>query len=483
MSFVDAMTSNDMLTENGAVTHSTSGKAIMDMFFQIGGMRGHSGEDVISLFTKALGEDPLTAMKILFYNRDIRGGQGERQTFRYIMSYLAQYHPELIRKNMHLIPEYGRWDDMFVFVGTGLENDAFALIRTALHEQNGLAAKWCPRLKSSKKILAAKLCAYLGMTPKQYRQTLARLTKVVETPMCANQWEDINFSQVPSVAMKNYRKSFARHTPNEWEQYLAALEKGDPAVKINASAIFPHDIIKQWVAGSVGYYRVTSPDRQEIRAAEAQWNALPDYMGENSGKVLVMADVSGSMYSGLNPSLAPIQASVSLALYCAERCKGPFKNFYMSFSGNPEFVKVQGSNIYEKVININNKNVGYNTDINRAFAVLLSRAKQHSVSQADMQETLLILSDMQFDCSEISGKTNFETIRDQYRASGYQLPQIVFWNLNSKGGVPVKITDDGVALVSGFSPSILTAILGGEVSPMAVLNRAIHSGRYDAVTL
>lgn len=478
MKFTDAMTSHDSLTENGAVTHSTSGAANLDLFFQIGAMRGREDRVIEDAFTAALGENPLMAMKIAFYNRDIRGGQGERRTFRVIMNYLAAYHPELVRKNMHLIPEYGRWDDLLVFADTDLEDDAFTLIRTALNDGNGLCAKWMPREKSSKSALAGKLRRFLDMSPRSYRKMLSRLTKVVESQMCSGDWEGIEYSHVPSVAMKNYRKAFARQTPARWEEYLSALESGNSDVKINASAIFPHDIIKNFL------YGYGNPDRQEVRAAEAQWQALPDFMGDNSGKVLVMADVSGSMSTGLNEHLTPMQASVSLALYCAERAKGPFKDLYISFSTNSEFVQLRGSNIAEKIRNIRTTNVGYSTDLNRAFAVMLQRAVDHNVDQDDMPETLLIVSDMQFDSHDVGGaSTNFEAIREQYRAAGYTMPNIVFWNVNARGGSPIKQNDQGVALVSGFNPSILTAILGGEMAPMAVLDRAINNGRYDAVTI
>lgn len=477
--FTNAMTSHDARTANGALMHSTAGTAVIDLFFQIGAVRGRAESEVESMFTKALGEDPLTAMKILFYSRDIRGGQGERKTFLVIARYMAVMHPDLMRKNLYLVPEYGRWDDLFVFMDTELEKDALTLIRTALLEGNGLCAKWMPREKSAKKALARKLRAYLGMNAKEYRKMLSRLTKVVETQMCDKEWNAIEYSHVPSIAMKSYRKAFARHSPERWDSYLTAIEKGDPNVKINASAIFPHDIVKSWVGYSYG----AAPSRNEIRAAEAQWQALPDYMGENSGKVMVMADISGSMWSGINQSLQPIQASVSLALYIAERCKGPFKDFYMSFSGSPQFIKLQGANIYEKIRNINSTNAGYNTDINKAFRVLLDRAVSHSVSQEDMPETLLIISDMQFDSGEIRGKTNLEVMREQYRAAGYTMPNIVFWNVNARGGAPAKSNDSGVALVSGYSPSVLKSILGGDLSPMAVIERAINNGRYDAVTI
>jgi len=475
--FVDAMTSHDARTENDAITHSTSGTAVMDLFFQLGAMRGRSCQDVVSLFTKALSEDPLTAMRILFYNRDIRGGQGERQTFRHIMTYMAQYHPDLARKNIHLIPEYGRWDDLFVFVDTVLEGDAFALIRDALLAGNALCKKWMPREKSSKRDLAVKLRTFLGLTPKQYRKMLSHLTKVVETQMCSGEWDKIEYGHVPSIAMRNYRKSFARHTPERWDEYLAAIEKGEPNVKINASAIFPHDIVRGWIGT---YATDKDPDCQEVRAADAQWNALPDYMGGNSGKVLVMADTSGSMTDGYGSISAPMSVAVSLALYTAERARGPFKDFFLTFSDRPQFTKIRGTNIYEKIMNIGRAYWETNTNIQAAFDAILDRAKQHNVPQSDMPSYILIISDMQFDACT-GGQTNMEEIRAKYAASSYEIPNVVFWNVRAANNVPIKINESGMALVSGFSPSILPMILGGECSPMAIMNRTL--ARYDKVRI
>lgn len=313
---------------------------------------------------------------------------------------------------------------------------------------------------------------------------LSRLTKVVESQMCSGEWDEIEYSHVPSVAMKNYRKAFARHSPDRWDNYLSAIERGDPDVKINASSIFPHDIILGWVTGSYyeDYENPAAPDRQTVRAAEAQWNALPDYMGENSGKILAMADVSGSMLGGYGSTLSPMDVSVSLALYVSERARGPFQDVFMTFSRAPNFVQVRGANLYEKVANISRADWSQNTNLQAAFDSILEQALRHEVSQEDMPETLLIISDMQFDRA-CSRHTNYEVIRAKYAAAGYIMPNIVFWNVRAAGDSPVKMTNEGVALISGFNPSVLTALLGGEMSPMAVLNRAINSGRYDAVTI
>jgi len=478
MSFINAMTSDVPVADTGA--------AVLDMFYKLGAMRGSSDREIQEVFVNALREDPLTAMKILFYNRDIRGGQGERKSFRVIMTYLATANLELARKNIRLIPEYGRWDDLFVFVGTELEGDAFGLIRGALLEGNGLCAKWMPREKSAKRELAVKLRTFLGMTSKEYRKTLSRLTNVVETQMCDNQWNEIEYSHVPSVAMKNYRKAFGRRSADRFGAYLTALESGDKSVKINAAAVFPHDIVLGWVSSGSYYSRGrTAPDAMTIRAAEAQWKALPDYMGENSGKVLAMADVSGSMtgrYGMGSGTLTPMDASVSLALYTAERAKGPFKDFFMTFSGSPAFVKVEGNNIYEKIMNISRANWAQNTNLQAGIEAILARAIQHNVPQEDMPETLLIISDMQFNTA-CRRDANYSELRRKYREAGYVLPSVVFWNVANHNDASIKRNANGVGLVSGFSPSVLTAILGGEMSPMAILDRAINSGRYDSVTI
>ena len=487
-SFIKSMQSHDALTDNGALTHSTSGKATLDLFFQIGAARGWSDDQLISAFTKALGEDPLTAMKMLFYNRDVRGGQGERRSFRVIASYLIKMHPDYIQKNMALIPEFGRFDDLFVFADTPLESAAFELYASALNAGNGLAAKWCYREKSSNGAIATKLRKFMGLSSKQYRQMLSRLTKVVETQMCNKEWSDINFSHVPSVAMKRYRKAFNRNAGESFSAYFDAIERGDPGVKINAEAIFPHDIILGWVkSGQYGtHYGMSTnmPERNVIRAADAQWNALPDYMGENSGKVLCMADVSGSMTGAYNMEgnggVTPMDVSVALALYTAERAKGPFKDFFMTFSGAPDFVKIQGANIYEKIMNISKANWAMNTNLQMAFDKILSVAIKNGISQEEMPSVCLVISDMQFDsCASL---TNMESIRAKYAETNLIPPQIIFWNVDAKStNSPVKLNKQGVGLVSGLSPSILPMILSGECNPMAIMDRTLGSDRYAKV--
>lgn len=332
-----------------------------------------------------------------------------------------------------------------------------------------LAAKWAPSEKSNKwPGLAKKIMKELGMSPKQYRKLLSKLRaelKVVETQMCSNKWSEITFAHVPSYAMKNYRKAFAKHDKVRWDAYLESVEKGES--KVNAATLYPHDLVRQVYGG------------KKDKLIDLQWRALPNYMLENKERVLPVCDVSGSM-SGL-----PMEVCVALGLYISERNQGIFKDAFITFSGNPTLQYVKGKTLSERVTCLSSAEWGMNTDLEKVFQVVLDRAVKHHVSSEEMPTMILIMSDMQFDQAvESPTSTLMDVIRQQYQAAGYSLPKIVFWNLASKIGVPVKFDEQGTALVSGFSPSLLTGLLSGKgISPEAVMRTIIDMPRYAAVSV
>lgn len=477
-SLLTAMTSNDAKTANGMATNSTTGSGRVDLFGAIGSLRAQSEESVIKMFARAYGESKLDAMRILFYARDVRGGQGERKTFRTLVRYLAKTEPSVLVKNLHLIPVYGRWDDLFELIGTPLETEALRFYSAALVNSDRLAAKWAPREKSSKSLIAHKLTKVLGVTPKQYRKRLAELTQVVETAMCSGAWDDIKFDHVPSVAMKNYRKAFEKNAPQKWLAYTEALAKGE--VKVNASALFPHDIVK----GILTNYSPTVPQRNLINA---QWKALPNYFAESGENVLPVVDVSGSMSVTIDPksSLQAIHISLALGLYCAERNNGIFKDHFVTFSNQPKLQKLAGDDIINRCTQLRQVEWGMNTNLTAVFDLILNAAVKHKVPVSDMPTMLLILSDMEFDsCASLNA---MEMIEAKYAASGYKAPKIVFWNLNARPeNNPVKAHKNGAALVSGYSPSILGALLGvkiEEFTPEGVMRKTIDGPRYEAVAV
>ena len=470
------------LTENDCVTHVTSSSPVVDLFFKIAAMRNANDEEVISSFTPAFHYDTEAALKILFWARDIRGGQGERKVFRTIVSHLAHNHANILSPSVRLFPVYGRWDDLLSLFSTPLEGEALSFIDDALtgklsSSEASLCAKWMPREKSSKSVFANKIRSHMSMSSVAYRKLLSGLSKTVETSMCSNNWDDIEYSHVPSVAMNLYKKAFARHSPARWESYLSDLKSG--ITKVNSSALYPYQVIKPLMNG----YDLEEGDKF---IAEKQWESLPNYLMNNPYRILPVIDTSGSMmanYGATGP--APIDVSVSLGLYIAERNNGPFKDHFLTFSGTPTLQRINGSDLYSKVQNLKRADWDMNTDIEATFDKILSSALSNDISEDDMPNMILILSDMEFDQAAGNSYTStaMESIRAKYSAAGYELPNIVFWNLAARGSnFPVKFDELGTAMVSGFSPAILVHILSsGVVSPEAIMNQVIDSERYSAI--
>jgi len=472
---LNAMQTKNSFTENGMVTNSTSSNYCVDLFFQIGAMRGQDKQRLLNAFTKAFGENPLTAMRLLFWARDVRGGAGERQIFRDIVTYLANQRPDVMSKNLHLVSEFGRWDDLLVFIGTELEKQALDLIAKGLEAKNGLCAKWLPRPNVSnieRRLQANVIRKYLGLTPKEYRKLLVENSNTVEQLMCDNDWTSVEYSKLPSKAMSMYMKSFSKQDKDRFSAYITSLEKGE--TKINAGALYPYDIIKNVKHGNA-------------RGADAQWLALPNYMVDSMERILPLVDVSGSMSQPVasNPNLNVMDVAISLGLYISERNTDPFKDAFITFDTNPELLVVKGS-LSERHRQMASSPWGGSTNLEKAFSLILNQAVTHKVSQDEMPTMLLILSDMEFNSASRWSDTAQDMIERKFSDAGYIMPKIVYWNLASRGdsNKPVKFDKNGCALVSGFSPSILTNLLGGkDMTPYSMMINVTESARYSTVTI
>jgi hypothetical protein len=475
---------NNTETLNGAKAYSSTLNKCLDLFGKIAACRNNV-KQAQGLFAHAYNEDPETATRILFWARDIRGGQGEREVFRQLFKYLVEETPEIGAKLVQLIPVYGRWDDLLILEDTSVWNIALDMIQKQLKADITLAssggnislmAKWLPSINASSKNskrLGRKIANYIGLSEAQYRRTLSRLRShinIVETAMCSKEWSVIDYSKVPSRAAFMYRKAFAKQDSTRYAEYLSAVEKGE--AKINASTLYPYDIVQQYL------YKGARNDK----TIDLQWEALPNYMEGQEFNGLVVADVSGSM--GGNQGL-PMSVSISLAMYIAERNSSPvWKNKFITFSQNPELQSIVGSTIGRRIYNLSRASWSMNTDLMAVFRTILNAAESNSVSPKDMPQKLIIVSDMQFDVACRSNKrTNFEQIQKLYRKSGYEMPQLVFWNVNAIGGnVPITSHDTGTALVSGCSPSILKSILTGEnLTPVDTMRDVVYSERYQEV--
>ena len=458
-------------TENGMRSLKSTLSAAVDLF---GGLT--RGKNLTGAFEAAFRENPDVAMRIAQYARDVRGGQGERKIFRDFMLHLERTRPDILTDSNILknVAEIGRFDDLLIFNTHEVKAKAYAIIAKALSEGNGLAAKWMPR----KGATAVELRNFMELSPKQYRKLLVRLTNVVETKMCAREFDSINFSHVPSVAMSRYMTAFHKRAPEAFTAYKEALKRGDKSVKVNASAVYPYDVVKMVRQHLYAYSRVKS----DPTVANEMWKALPDYM--NDVAVLPMVDVSGSMETSVaGTQVTCMDVAISLGLYCAERTKNvAFKDLFLTFSSTPEFVKVSGT-LSDRVNTMARSEWGMSTNLHAAFDKILSVAVRNNVPEAEMPAVLLILSDMQFNACARFDDTAMQMIRRKYEAAGYTMPNIVFWNLNDRvGDKPVRFGENGVALVSGFSPAVMKSVLASDLdkfTPESVMLKALMVDRYN----
>ena len=460
------------LTANGAVTNASSLNKNVDLFFLAGASRG---KNIVPTFAGALAEDPEVAVRILQWTRDARGGAGERATFRNLFEYLLKTEPALASRIMPKVPEVGRWDDLLIAFGSPLEREALRMIAFALNDvKDGLCAKWMPRQGAE----ANKIRSYMRLTPKLYRKLLVSLSNTVEQKMCAKDWSGIVYPHVPSVAAGRYQKAFLKHDPMGYAEYKAKLATGE--AKINASVSYPYDVIR-------------SLNHGDRAVAIEQWKALPNYLEGSDENILPIVDVSGSMtWTTVSGSITPLDVAVSLGLYVSERMGGVFKDQFITFSGTPEMVHLKGD-LGKRYDQMCRSNVGGNTDVQAVFKLILGAAVQHKVAVKDMPTKILILSDMEFDQCVTAGTGHnyynrgsvsvsaMTMIEKEYEAAGYKVPQIVFWNLNGRAGnSPVTYNKVGAALVSGFSPSIVKSVLGGEeMTPISIMLKTVMTQRYD----
>lgn len=473
--FANAVKNKEARTTNGMKARASTANSVVDLFYKIGASRG---KDITKDFVAAFTENKELALRVTQWARDVREGAGERKIFRDILVYLEKTDTEAASLVMNKVPELGRWDDLLVFTDAKLKAQAFGLIKTALNEKNGLCAKWMPRQGAT----AVELRKFMEMTPKTYRKTLVGLTNVVETKMCAREWDAIDFSKLPSLASARYRTAFYKNS-EKFKEYVAKLAAGDKSVKVNAGAVYPYDVLKSVIMSGWAAKTLTKTDRDFI---VAQWEALPNYVGD--ANILPMVDVSGSMSCpaggyGSKSSVRCIDVAISLGLYLADKNKGAFKDVFCTFSGKPELLNLKG-NVIEKAEQMEKSDWGMNTNVIAAFKKILDVAKKGNVSQDEMPKALLILSDMQFDQCSSFDDSAMQSIKRNYEAAGYEAPAVIFWNINSHDNAPVKFDQRGVALVSGFSPTIVKSVLAADLktmTPEAIMLQTVMNPRYDLV--
>lgn len=479
---------NRTYTENGAVTHATTMSDCLDLFATIGALRNAGEEEITDRFIKAYAENPDIATKILFYARDIRGGLGERRSFRTILGYLAKNEAETVRKNIANVAEYGRFDDLLVLMGTPCEDMLAEYLKGQLDKDmqafsdNGevsLLAKWLPSVNASNKktvMTAKRLVKKMGYTDASYRKALSALRahiKIIENNLREKDYT-FDYEKQPSKALLKYREAFRRNDEERYEAFLDKASK-DPSV-MHTATLTPYDVVAPVINRMYSKEGFTEDER---KAMDVTWNALENYAG--SENALAVVDGSGSMYGGYNP--LPAAVAESLGIYFAEHNTGAFKGHFITFSHSPRLVEIKGRDIVEKMKYCMGFNECSNTDIEATFDLVLRTAVNNKLEQKDMPARLYIISDMEFDwCANNSSLTNFENARKKYDECGYKLPELVFWNVCSRNRQqPVTMNEQGVILVSGCTPQLFSMIENNSLDPYTYMMKIISSERYERI--
>ena len=473
-------------TENGAVARNSTGSALLDLYGTIGAMRSRSEDEIVSAFKRAWNENPLYALKMVFYARNIRGGLGERDTARVCLKWVAENHPRTMSKNFNNVVTFGRVDDLYSFVDTPVENEMWSYLKAIIYndlrcmknrQPASLAAKWLKSVNTSSaesRSLGRRTARAFGLTEAQYRKMLSVMRKylnVVEVAMSKGDWTGIDYEAVPAYAMKKYKKAFKTHCPELFNTYLSKVERGE--AKINASTLYPYDLVKPYI-----HYL-----SRENRTSEAQWKALPNYIeGENN--VLVMADVSGSMEWNDGQ---PMATSVGLAIYFAERNKGAFKNLYMTFSDYPTFIKINpNSSLKDKVEAVMRTGVGYSTNLEGAFMEVLNTAVRNNVPQKDMPKAIVVISDMEINPYFRGYGLDFVSeMAARFSAAGYMMPKLVLWNVEARNSTfHGSKNNPYVQFASGSATSTFKAVLETlGMNAYEAMMKVLNDKMYDSVVL
>jgi len=423
--------------------------------------------------------------------------QGERRFFRLAIKWLARNYAKEMEHLIKFVPEYGRYDDLFELFGTNLEAQMMGYIKYVIDKnEDHLVYKWMPSINTSSKNTqerGRKFAREFGMTEKEYRKMLSEGRKacnLVETLMSQNRWNEIEFQKLPSRAGLLYSKAFARRaeTSARYAQFMSSDK-----TKVNAGTLYPYDVVKKAreAMGCSGWYYSRSQvgiDNIDRLAANKYWENLTDYFDGATLNALCVCDTSGSMTSGYrNTNIAPIDVAIALSLYTAERAKGPFQGHFISFSSRPQLIATEGIDFCDKVERIYRQNLCENTNIEATFDLVLNTAIRGNLKQEDLPETLIVISDMQFDHARCYNsrwdRSVMENVEAKWQRNGYKMPKLIFWNVNAASGggnIPMK-DKDGVTLVSGASPSIFTSIMTGKTG-QDLMYDALLAPRYEAIT-
>ncbi len=513
MSFLDQLETEASYTStlNGAKTHSTTGDACLDLFAVAGGMRYKAAQEQTRLFDRAYIENPELAMKLLFHIRDIREGLGERELFRTLIRHVAFRWPRSAQKNVAFIAEYGRFDDLMCLMGTPSQEVVVGVIKAhlsadlaALERQTAgdksakvsLLAKWMPSINTSsarKRGQARVLAVALGMTEKEYRQTLSKLRAglcLTERFLTEQKADHINYEAVPAGAMLKYKSAFERKDGERFVEFIEDAAIGKK--KVNTGNLYPYEIVRpifnELFENEGWRWRLRlrgSSFKEQSHTEKALLGLLWDSQrGEVPGEnAIAVIDTSRSMFCCRKGTPVPALIAQALGLYVAERCTGTFHNRFITFESIPHLMKVEGETIEDKLCYISTAPWGGSTNLSAVFDLILRTAVEDQTPREEMPSTLYIISDMEFDrAMNDADQTVYEVAKEAFAAVGYDMPAVVFQNVNSwQTQTPVRAHTKGTALSSGAGTATFRHKFDGNITPMEHMLRVLNSERYAKI--
>lgn len=491
----EALESDTVLTENGAIGYASAGSALVDLNFAISSLcRSKSAvnkeerlAEIDKKFGLAYNENKELAVRLLFNIGDMRQGHGERDLFNDCFEYICKNQPEMAKALIKFIPEYARWDmvaNLVAHKNNVIANEAGKVIKEQLEEdlkamkENrdfdiSLMAKWLPKENTQ---LAGAICFKLGgefvveengkLKPnrsayrKQIIAPLREKLNVIERNIAAQTYGKIDYNKIPAKAHHKYVNLFLKYDKERYTKYIEGVIEGKG--NINAGVLAPYEII-------MNYTPQKNPLNLDL-TAEAMWakkvKELKESLGENAGKILMVRDGSGSMtWTQIKGCKAyPLDIATALTLLTAETLEGEWKNKFITFSSHPEIVDVSNAKFLKDKLDICKRHTDCsNTDIKKTFELILNTAVKGNYDEKDMPESIVIISDMEFDAGNLRCPL-FKEIEQQWKEKGYNLPKLVFWNVCSKElAIPMRENENGVVLMSGFNEKSFDMVLNNEL--------------------
>lgn len=477
----------DTYTENGALSHSTTGSALLDYFSKCGTYRNRKAKEVAADMGALWNESPELALKIIFYNRlitrqnkgfsateNVQKGQGNRSEFRQAIAWSARYRSQNFYPNLWLVPVCGTWKDLWHadLIDELDQFKVFELIQQGLSDEynRDLLAKYLPRIRSKSNTFnerherlnrfAFALIKYLGWPPVSYRKfKAAGKAHTFQQHLSQGTTDRLEFNTIPGKALFQMVNNKGKDGLNTMER--AGLDKR-----------YLDWITAQPTAKFTGYvYELMKNVNTSMSLAQAytlnkQFDGLIELAQRDQSireNVWCALDTSGSMLTPVADTTA-YDICISLGVYFATLNEGAFKDHVVLFDSHSELKQLSGDFI-DKVLQITKGKTAWgNTNFMSVIEeIVRTRQQQPDIPVEDFPTTLLVVSDMQFDPAGTNVQSNYQVAMQKLRAVGLPEIRIVWWWVTGRGGdFTNKLDDQGVVLISGFDGAILSSLLGEE---------------------